>query len=342
MKNTKILIGKNNTSLIKKNLFDEINASINNEENLLIFSDNTVYYDKFKKDLDLKEYNTYVLNLNDSMKSNSYNPLILPYYFYKNGDKDKAVDLITDLANEIFKSDKNNVDPFWDNSAINYFTTLALILFREGKEEEINLGSIQAMSTLAEKNYDDTTIIKKYFDNLDVIDNIYMTGSQIVYAPTDTRGSIVSVMKQKLNFFCIREVLLNNLCGNQINLTNLQNKTAIFVIGNDKLNRISNILIDQLCELNIKFSYYFDNFDDMTNLYKLNQLVKNDQKVVIVTNSEEEFISKYDKFLMKKIDNIIYLDELHEDLNISNELLPNSNITKHQYFNFEEFVKNNY
>ena len=29
MKNTKILIGKNNTSLVKKNLFDEINNSIN-------------------------------------------------------------------------------------------------------------------------------------------------------------------------------------------------------------------------------------------------------------------------------------------------------------------------
>ena len=341
MKNTKILIGKNNTSLVKKNLFDEINNSINNDENLLIFSDNTVYYDKFKKNLDLKDYNPYVLNLKESMNSNSYNPLILPYYFYKKGNKDKAVDLINDLAKEIFKSDKHNSDPFWDNSAADYFTTLVLILFREGKEEEINLGSIQAMSTLAEKNYDNTTVIKKYFDNLDIIDNIYMIGSQIVYAPTDTRGSIISVMKQKLNFFCIREVLLNNLCGNQIDLTNLQNKTAIFIIGNEKLNRISNILIDQLCELNVQYSYYFDNFDDMTSLYKLSKLVKNDKKVVIVTNSKEELISKYDKFLIEKIDNIIYLDELHENLDIPNITLPTSNITKHQYFNLEEYVKNN-
>lgn len=341
MKNTKILIGKNNTSLIKKNLFEDINNSIANKENLLIFSDNAVYYNKFKKSLDLSGYNTMVLNLSESMNSNSYNPLLLPYHFYKNGNKDKAVDLINDLANEIFKSDKNNVDPFWDNSAADYFTTLALILFREGKKEEINLGSIQAMSTLSEKELGNTSVIRKYFDSLDIIDNIYMIGSQVVYAPTDTRGSIVSVMKQKLNFFCIREVLLNNLCGNQIDLTNLQNKTAIFIIGNEKLNRIGNILVDQLCELDIQFSYYFDSLDDMTSLFKLNKLIKNDKKVVMVTSSKDEFISKYDKFLMEKIDNIIYLDELHENLDIPNEVLPISKITTHQYFNFEEYVKNN-
>lgn len=341
MKNAKILIGKNNTILIKKNLFEDINNSITNKENLLIFSDNKVYYNKFKKSLDLSGYNTMVLNLSESMNSDSYNPLLLPYYFYKNGNKDKAVDLINDLANEIFKSDKNNVDPFWDNSAADYFTTLALILFREGKKEEINLGSIQAMSTLSEKELGNTSVIKKYFDSLDIIDNIYMIGSQVVYAPTDTRGSIVSVMKQKLNFFCIREVLLNNLCGNQIDLTNLQNKTAIFIIGNEKLNRIGNILVDQLCELDIQFSYYFDSLDDMTSLFKLNKLIKNDKKVVMVTSSKDEFISKYDKFLMEKIDNIIYLDELHENLDIPNEVLPISKITNHQYFNFEEYVKNN-
>lgn len=341
MKNTKILIGKNNTSLIKKNLFVDINNSINNKDNLLIFSDDTTYYNKFKKTLDLNDYNTLVLNLDESMNSDSYNPLLLPYHFYKNGYKDKAVDLINDLANEIFKSDKNDADPFWANSAVDYFTTLTLILFREGKEEEINLGSIQAMSILSEKKLDNTSVIRKYFDSLDIIDNIYMIGSQVLYSPTETRESIISVMKQKLNFFCAREVLLNNLCGNKINLANLQNKTAIFIIGNDKLNRIGNILVDQLCELNIQFSYYFDSLDDMPILYKLSKLVKNDKKVVIVSSSKEELIFKYDKFLIDKIDNIIYLDELYDELDIPNEILPTSNITKHQYFNFEEYVKNN-
>ena len=79
----------------------------------------------------------------------------------------------------------------------------------------------------------------------------------------------------------------------------------------------------------------------MPILYKLRKLDKNDKKVVIVSSTKDELIFKYDKFLIDKIDNIIYLDELYDELDIPNEILPTSNITKHQYFNFEEYVKNN-
>ena len=329
---TNLYVGKN----AKENLFNEIEETIKNNESILISNNDETYYNKYKKILEDNNYNVFVLNLNDSSRSNSFNPLVLPYSFYKTGNKDKAVELITNLAREIFKEDNPNTDPFWENSAADYFLALTLILFREGKVEEINLGSIQAMFTLAERKIDEISVIRKYMDNLDVLDSIYIAGSSIIYAPADTRGSIMSVAKQKLNTYCIREMLLNNLCNNDINLSD---KTAIFIINNKSLNRIGNILIDQVFESGKKFTYFLDKFSDCANLLELDNIIDNDT-LYMVFNSEEEFTSKYGKLKLNKIDNIIELSE-KKDVIITKEELPISVKKENKYFNFEEFVKNN-
>lgn len=329
---TNLYVGKN----AKENLFKEIEETIKNNESILISNNDETYYNKYKKILEDNNYNVFVLNLNDSSRSNSFNPLVLPYSFYKTGNKDKAVELITNLAREIFKEDNPNTDPFWENSAADYFLALTLILFREGKVEEINLGSIQAMFTLAERKIDEISVIRKYMDNLDVLDSIYIAGSSIIYAPADTRGSIMSVAKQKLNTYCIREMLLNNLCNNDINLSD---KTAIFIINNKSLNRIGNILIDQVFESGKKFTYFLDKFSDSSNLLELDNIIDNDT-LYMVFNSEEEFTSKYGKLKLNKIDNIIELSE-KKDVIITKEELPISVKKENKYFNFEEFVKSN-
>lgn len=329
---TNLYIGKN----AKENLFKEIEETIKNNESLLISNNDETYYNKYKKILEDNNYNVFVLNLNDSSRSNSFNPLLLPYNLYKTGNKDKAVELITNFAREIVKEDNPNLDPFWENSAVDYITTLTLILFREGKVEEINLGSIQAMFTLAERKIDEISVIRKYMDNLDVLDSIYIAGSSIIYAPADTRGSIMSVAKQKLNTYCIREMLLNNLCNNDINLSD---KTAIFIINNKSLNRIGNILINQVFESGKKFTYFLDKFSDSSNLLELDNIIDNDT-LHIVFNSEEEFTSKYGKLMINKIDNNIKLPNLEEVLT-NKEELPISVKKENQYFNIEAFVKNN-
>ena len=329
---TNLYIGKN----AKETLFNKILESIKNNENLLISNNDETYYNKYKRTLEENNYNIFTLNLNDSSRSNSFNPLLLPYKFYKEGNKDKAVELISTLAREIVKEDNTGVDPFWENSAADYFLTLALILFKEGKVEEINLGSIQAMFTLAERKIDDVSVIRKYLDNLDVLDSIYIAGSSIVYAPIDTRGSIMSVAKQKLNIYCIREMLLNNLCNNDINLSD---KTAIFIINNKSLNRIGNILIDQVFESGKKFTYFLDKFSDSSKLLELDNIIDND-KLYIVFNSEDDVTEKYGKLILNKVDNTIKLPD-SEEIITNKEELPIAIKKENKYFNIEEFVKNN-
>ena len=339
---TNLIIGKINSGKTRGILFNEFKKSIANKENLFILDEKEEYYKTFKKELDDNGYKVYVLNLKDTSKSNSFNPLMVPYNYYKNGNIDKAIESITELGLEIFKTDNSNIDPFWENSAADYFTALTLILFKEASIKEINLGSIQTMITLGSRNIEDTFVIKKYFNNLDINDIIYKAGSSVVYAPMETRESIISVMKQKLNTYCLREQLLNNLCGNDIDLINIESKAAIFVINKLGLNNISNIMINQLVNTNIEMTYYLDNIDNMPLILELKNMLDSKLKVYVATRNKEEFVSKYGKTIIDCFENIVENKEVTEynEIESCNEY-PIFKKNEVEYFNIEEYIKNN-
>lgn len=346
MKDTNLIIGKKNTGKTRGILFKEVNKALKNSENLFIYDDRDEYYRTFSNSLKLNNYNVLTINLKDATKSNGYNPLLLPYLLYKEGKIDKAVNMINTLALEIFKGDKNQ-DPFWENMASNYFTGLALILFNEANIDEINLGSIQTMILQGEEKYNETTYLKQYLENISTTSTIYILLSSIVFAPVETKGSIIAVTKQQLNKYLIREQLLNMLNTNEINLNDISTKTAIFVIGKEEINDLANIFINQLISvLNLKFTFIFDNFDSLRKISSFNELVKNasyeKNKVYVAIHNEEEFKKNYNNSIVDQFENILYLDNNNIELEElgSDFEYPILKMTKHNYFNFIEFMKN--
>lgn len=342
MMNTNLIIGKINSFKTTKFMFNEVEKSINNGENLILLDNKNEYFKTFKEKLDNNGYNTLVLNLSDTTKSNSYNPLMLPYSYYKNGEYDKAVELVSKMSSELFFTNNPNVDPFWGIAAANYFTSLVLILFREAKSDlEVNIGSVQILLSEGEiKNSDGNTLMAEYFDKLNALDSIYVTGSSIVYAPNETRKSVISILSPKINSFCMREQLLNNLCGNQIDLSNIKDKTAIVIIGNEQLNDLSNILINQAFNSNSKFTYYLDNFDDMPYLFEFSSMLNNKLKMFVSIRNLEQLTLKYDKFIADKFENIV--DDFRDLKQIpigNNDNYPVRKDVTVKYLSFKEIMK---
>ncbi len=339
MKNTNLIIGEVNTNKTTGVMFNEVIKSINHGENLLILDNKNEYFGTFKKQLDNNSYNTLVLNLSDTYKSNSFNPLLLPYKYYKSGNKDRAIEIVKEIGLEIFKTDNHYSDPFWENSAADYFMALVLILFKEGKEEEVNLGSIQVMVSKSDN-------ITKYFDSLDVLDPIYIAGSTTIFAPVETRGSILAVMKQKINEFCVREMLFNNLLGNDIDLSDIKEKTAIFIIGNEKLNRLGNILIDELVNVvfdnNIKFTFFLDGLCDVPAILEFNRILDKKMRLFATVRSIEELEDKYGKYIIGKFENCVKSVDVVDKDNLidfgNSKDYPESKVNKGVYFNIEELV----
>lgn len=342
MKNTNLIIGKTNTGKTKGILFNEVNNLIEKEENLLIVNNREEYYESFNKKLKEKGYNTYIINLEDTTKSNGFNPLILPYNLYKNGNIDDSIELIKNLCLELFKTEVNS-DPFWCNMASDYTTGLILTIFKNAKEEEINFGSIGTILTQSSKG----NLFNEYLNSLNIMDNIYVSASATSFAPPETKGSIISVIKQKLNMIFMKENLMNMLSINELDLEKIDNKTAIFIIGNTE---IANILINQLNYIikskKIEFNIIIDNIDLYTPILSLNNIVDNaaynNIKLYMATHSEESFNNIYSKNLISKIENVINIDEcelkyIDDDIN---KEYPIINKIEKNYFNFEKFMKN--
>ena len=350
MKDTNIVIGKKNTGKTSCYLFNEVKDAINNGENLCIYDTRDEYFKTFSSELKNNDYNVLTLNLNDVTRSNAYNPLEVPYELYKEGNKDKAVEMVNTLALEIFKEDNLNTDPFWENMAASYFTGLVLILFESASKEEINLGSIQVMMMQGEANFEDITYLKKYLSKLEVSSMTYTMLSPIVFAPAETKGSIIAVCKQKLNVYMYREQLLNLINTNDINVRKITNKTAIIIIA-DKTTDLANIFLDQLISTtNLSFTYILDNLDVLRKVLSLDNLLDNatynKNRVVIAIHNEEQFKELYGKYIMDKFENIIDLNDNMKALSVNTGIpfgndsdYPMLNMNKHAYIDFKKLVE---
>src|SRR5699024_8636871 len=72
-----------------------------------------------------KGYNIIVLNFREPLKGNSWNPLTLPYKYYKSGNQDKAIELLDDVAlNILYDPSNKSESDFWEKSSADYFSGL--------------------------------------------------------------------------------------------------------------------------------------------------------------------------------------------------------------------------
>lgn len=193
-------------------------------------------YERNANELREKGYKIILLNFRDPQKGNCWNPLALPYSLYKQGNHDKANELLDDLAMNILYDEKSqNADPFWEKTSADYFAGLSLALFDDAKEEEINLNTINLMTTVGEEKIRNSTYIKEYFSYKDKASPAYVNVSSTLMAPSDTKSSILSVFKQKIKLFSSRENLSEMLSHSDFDMKDIgREKTAVFIVVQDE------------------------------------------------------------------------------------------------------------
>ncbi len=181
-------------------------------------------------------YNVVVLNFREPQNGNAWNPLTLPYQYYKDGNFDKATELLDDVAlNILYDPNNKSGDPFWEKSAADYFSGLSLGLFEDAKEREINLNSINYMSTVGEEKFAASNYIKEYFTLKGEASNAYVFASNTINSPTETKGGILSVFRQKIRLFASRENLSEMLAYSDFDMRKIgKEKTAVFIIIHDE------------------------------------------------------------------------------------------------------------
>lgn len=189
-----------------------------------------------------QDYNIIVLNFREPSRGNSWNPLAMPYYYYKNGNKDKAIELIKDIGSNILVDPKNK-DPFWEQTAADYFCALALGLFEDGKDDEININSIFLMDSVGDQRFGSSRYINEYFNMKGEDTSEYVFASATINAPGDTKGGIQSTFRSKLQKFATQENLSEMLSYSDFDMETIgEKKTAIFLIIHDEKTTYHSLL----------------------------------------------------------------------------------------------------
>lgn len=230
-----LVIGATGSGKTKCLVDPQVQTLARKGESMILTDPKGELYRDHSEMLRAKGYKIVVLNFRDPQMGNAWNPLTLPYQLYKAGNTDKATELLEDVALNIIYDPENKNDPFWEKSASDFFCALALGLFEDAKEEQINLNSINYMSSVGEDSFATSNYTKEYFTLKGEKHPAYIFASNTINAPTDTKGSILSVFRQKIRLFARGGELSEMLSYSDFNMREIgTQKTAIFMIIHDE------------------------------------------------------------------------------------------------------------
>lgn len=285
-----LVIGATGSGKTQTVIFPTVEVLAKKKESMIITDPKGEIYEKTSNMLREKGYEVLVLNFRDPQNGSAWNPLSLPYRMYKSGNQDKAIELLDDLASNILYEEKSgNADPFWEKTSADYFAGLALGMFEDTTEDKVNINSISLMTTVGEEKFGGSTYIKEYFNLKDPSSAAYTNASGTIMAPSETKGSIISVFKQKIKLFASRENLSEMLSHSDIDLESIGEKpTALFIVIQDEkktYHPLVTILLKQCYEtliataqkhggkLPVRTNFLLDEFANMPPLKDITTMI---------------------------------------------------------------------
>ena len=297
------------------------------KENMIITDPKAEIYRRTASFLESQGYTIRVINLRTPDLGDMWNPLLVPYKYYCNGDIDRAYEFVNDIAeNLMHSSGEHNNDPFWENSAASFLFGLAILLFKYCKEKDLpeKYVTIQNLMRLGDKLLsqkpreakDKPSILWRYAKTDQIIEN-NLVGT--IETAEDTRGGIISVFKQKMRIFSIQPNLMKMLSSNSFQLDEMENMpTAIFLILPDEktgYHGIASLFIKQSYEyliylaqmmsneigtpgsLNRRVNYIIDEFASLPTIHDFPALItaarSRNIRFTLIIQSKHQLLQRY-------------------------------------------------
>lgn len=288
--NHTLVIGATGSGKTQTVIFPTVKILAKKKESMIITDPKGEIYEETANMLKEKGYNVILLNFRDPQNGNSWNPMDLPYKLYKEDNKDKAIELLDDLAlNILYDENNKGSDPFWEKTSADYFSGVALGLFEDAKPNEININSISLATSVGEDKFGGSTYIKEYFQSKDPTGAAYIKANSTVMAASETKQSILSVFRQKIQLFASRENLSEMLSHSDIDLRSIGEKpTIVYIVIQDEkktYHSLVTILLKQIYEtlisvaqehggkLPVRTNFLLDEFANMPPLKDVTTMI---------------------------------------------------------------------
>ena len=191
-------------------------------------------------------------------------------------------------------------------SAINFYSTL--MVMNDGEDK-----------------YKDSNYLMEYLKGIDCMDPIYITLSPVVFAPVETRGSILSVVRQRLNLYFSRPGLVKMFASSNFKVSNIKDdeKICIFIIGSKPYKYLTNILLEQVLDVvdNYKKDMTFI-LDGIDNLGKIEFI---DEMIEMANRGKMRFIStvRTKDILHEEYKSMVAFDNIEKTITLDNVIESN-------------------
>lgn len=230
-----LIMGASGSGKTQAFMFPLIKILGRHGESMIVTDPKGELYEKCGEILKEKGYKIILINFRDPKEGAAWNPFSYPYRVYKEGNADKANELLQDLASNILIDPNNKAEPFWEQTASNFFTGLSLGLFDDATEEEININSINMMAEVGEDRIGASKYIIEYFKSKGELSPAYIAASSCINAPNETRGGIMSTFRTKTRIFSSQEALSEMLSYSDFDIRDIgKEKTAVFLKVHDE------------------------------------------------------------------------------------------------------------
>ena len=289
-------------------------------ESMIISDPKAEIYTRTSGYLKKNGYHIVVINLRNPKKCQAWNPLAIPYSFYKKEDIDRAYEFANDVAFNLTQIEKDTHDPFWDNSAGDLFFGLSILLFKyvhsnNLPDEYVNLSNLIRLRRHLFKNKNSTIIsdlyLKELIDNDEIIAGS-LSGTIIAYDSTKT--SILSVFDEKMRCFHLQPSLLEMLSNNTLDFRSIcSKKFAIYFIMPDEkttYHKLASLFIKQSYEyliyeaqknetgiLPLRINYILDEFSSLPTIKDFPSMVSaarsRNIRFILVIQSKHQIIERY-------------------------------------------------
>ncbi len=179
-----------------------------------------------------KGYKIVVLNFRDIGVGDMWNPLSIPYELWKEGRRDEAGMLLSDVAATIAEPISSNTkDSFWTEAALELAIGGFYTLMEAGKPEEINMKSFAHLTSFG--NVENLKDLTKMLDENSVAYLNYK--STVGIEAQGTVSSIVTTLAGMLRMFVVNDKLAKMLSKTTFNMRNIgREKTAVYIIVPDE------------------------------------------------------------------------------------------------------------
>lgn len=278
-----------------------------------------------------KGYEIKIINLRDAFSSDKWNPLHLPYKYYKNKKIDEAGDLIENLSHSLTKN-LSSKDMYWEKSTNAVLSALCYALLEDARtEKEVHLYSIYNLLVEHGSKYiGRENSLDKYFQQKpqgSLAKLSYATGS---FAKGDTRATLFSVLATVIKMFSDTGIA-NLTSSTDFELEDIgKKKTAVYlIIPDEKESRheLASLFVDQcyqalvneaqLCEdgkLPIRTNFILDEFGNMPSISSISNKItvsrsRNIRFTIVIQNFKqlEEKYKESAETIKSNCTNWIYL-----------------------------------